>query len=65
MSDNYTKQMDKIVKKKRKKAESSKYGPYNDAALNSDLAKALKAKKVMEYSNSTYSPSEQKWGKKK
>ena len=64
MADKYSKQMDETIKKKRKKAESSKYGPYNDAALNSDLAKALKAKKVMEYSNSTYSPSEKKWGKK-
>jgi hypothetical protein len=62
---NYDKKMKSIIKKKKKEAEKSKYGPYNDASKNSALAKALRAKKVMDYSNKTSSPSDKKYGRKK
>lgn len=61
----YTKQIDKTIKKKRKAAESSKYGAYNDKEKNSELLKALKAKKLLKYMENTSSPSDQKYMRKK
>jgi hypothetical protein len=61
----YDKVMDKEIKKRKKKAEQSKYGAYRDASANESLARALKAKSVMDFANKTYSPGEKKWGKDK